>query len=298
MFFPQQWSAEVRIPAYWSRATAEETDQDGKQKAFSCWRWSDASPQDAYDSALAAAKTILRSFLSGTDLARYAYGQRALREDVKQRFTNDSGELIAAITQNSYGSLVLSTARVMFIDLDFEPITPGESLRHFFRKWLDKAARSPDVRREQDARAKLDQFLADNPQWSVRVYRTRAGLRVLATHALFDPAADSTQALLESLAADPMYVRLCKAQESFRARLTPKPWRCGHASNMIAWPRETDDQQRQFDKWMATYLARQAKYATCRFLGSTGDGPMLAEIETIVEIHDRTTRCHEPLALA
>jgi hypothetical protein len=288
----------VRIPAYWSRATAEELDQAGKKTSISCWRWSDQSPDDAQASALDAAKAILRNFLSGGERNRYAYCDRALREEVIQRITDSQGELIAAVTQNAYGSLVLSTARVMFIDLDFPAIQPGEQLRYFFTKWFNRAARSPDSRREAEARSRLEGFLGNNPQWGARVYRTCAGLRVIATHALFEPTADSTQSLFASLGTDPMYVRLCKAQDSFRARLTPKPWRCGHVSNTIRWPRETDDQQRQFEAWKSAYVERQSNYATCRFLEKLGDGPIHPEVESIVDVHDRVTRCHEPLELA
>ncbi|HEY2894874.1 MAG TPA: hypothetical protein VGJ16_11690, partial [Pirellulales bacterium] len=238
----------MRVPAYWSKATAEEIDPDGKKRSFSCWRSSDKSPADAHQSALAAATTLLRSFLGGAKLNRYDYGERALREEIKQRFTNEAGELIAIISQNSYGSLVLSTARVMFIDVDFPPHRPAEAVSYFFRRLFDRSAPSPEAQREQDARAKLDEFLANQPQWSFRVYRTFAGLRLLATNSLFDPAADSTEALLQSMGSDPMYIRLCKARESFRARLTPKPWRCGHTSNTITWPRETDEQSRRFEK--------------------------------------------------
>ena len=180
---------------------------------------------------------VLRSFLSGTTLNHYAYGTRAIREEVKQRFVDSAGALTAVITQNSYGSLVLSTARVMFVDIDFAPVIPGEALGYFFKRLFNKVVPKPEARREHDARQRLDDFLADNRQWRLRMYRTCAGLRLLATHALFDPAADETQSLLESLGSDPMYIRLCKAQESFRARLTPKPWRCGHVSNTTAWPR-------------------------------------------------------------
>jgi len=288
----------VRIPEYWSRATTEELDRDGKTASLSCWRWSDKSPEDAHASALDAAKKILRNFLNGEQNNRYAYSDRVLREEVIQRITNPQGELIAAVTQNACGSLVLSTARVMFIDLDFPSVRPGENLRYSLTKWFNKAAQSPDSQRESDARTKLDRFLNDNPLWGARVYRTCAGLRVLATHSLFEPAADSTQTLFESLGTDPLYVRLCKAQASFRARLTPKPWRCGHTSNTIAWPRETDDQQKRFEAWKSTYVELQSEYATCRFLGAIGDGNIHPEVATIIDVHDRTTRCHEPLELA
>ncbi len=288
----------MKFPAYWAKATAEDVDGEGTKKSFSCWRWSDASMEEAHSSALAAAGRILRSFNDGHERNRYGYGEVALREEVLQRFTNSNGELIAAITQNNYGSLVLSTARVMFIDLDFPSITAGQHIRNRIQRLFNKNVRTLDEQQESETREKLDRFLNDNPQWGARVYRTCAGLRVIATHALFEPAADSTRALFESLGADPMYVRLCKAQDSFRARLTPKPWRCGHASNTVGWPREDADQQERFEKWNSVYIARQSSFATCRFLGAIGNGSVHPDVKTIVEVHDRTTRCDESLDLA
>ena len=64
------------------------------------------------------------------------------------------------------------------------------------------------------------------PGWGVRVYKTCAGYRGLVTHATFDPTADATLDLMRQFRCDPQYVTLCKRQESFRARLTPKGWRC------------------------------------------------------------------------
>jgi hypothetical protein len=121
---------------------------------------------------------------------------------------------------------------------------------------------------------------------------------VLGTHALFDPTDDATLALLRSVGSDPLYNRLCKQQNSFRARLTPKPWRCGHTALSVRWPRETDKQQRRFERWQAAYDARQTQYATCRFLGVLGSGVVHPQIQPIIELHDRTTRSHEPLPLA
>ncbi len=45
----------MNIPAYWSRATAEDVDRNGRKATFSCWRSSERSPEDARGSALAAA---------------------------------------------------------------------------------------------------------------------------------------------------------------------------------------------------------------------------------------------------
>jgi hypothetical protein len=144
----------------------------------------------------------------------------------------------------------------------------------------------------------LERFLLDHPHWGMRVYRTFAGLRGLVTHDLFEPAAESTLAMLQSVGADPMYVRLCKVQECFRARLTPKPWRCGHYVNRAGWPRDGADQQQRFDQWLSAYTARQAGYATCRYLEMVGNSAIHPEIGTIIEVHDKITRCQEPLDLA
>ena len=288
----------MKIPAYWSKATAEDTDRDGKKVFFSCWQSSDHSQEEAYQSALAAARRVLRSFLSGNRLGRYAYGETPLREETVEKFTNSQGELVAAVTRNAYGSLVLNTDQIMFIDLDFPPVSFGESIRYFFARMFNKTALSPDAQRESEVRQRLEQFLDDDYQWSLRLYRTCAGMRALVTHDLFDPVSEGTLAVLRSVGSDPLYVRLCKAQKCFRARLTPKPWRCGHTANPIRWPTENRDQQVRFKQWQSEYTARQSQYATCRFLGTLGNDCVHPEVARIIEVHDHATRCEEPLGLA
>lgn len=288
----------MKFSAHWARATAEATDGSGKTVKFSCWRSSDASRQQAHESALAAARRALTKLISGEPLARYGYGSGPMREEVKQQFDGPDGRLAAVITQNAYGSLVLNTARVMFVDVDFPQTSPGDELQHFFRKWFDKRSRPPAELVEEQARAAVAEFVVANRPWSARLYRTHSGLRVLATHAPFDPASESTRVVFQSLSADPLYVRLCQAQECFRARLTPKPWRCGHTANRIAWPREDPDDERRFDAWNQRYLARQAGFSTCRFVDAVGDGQVHPEVQGIIDVHDRLTRTGEELPLA
>ena len=64
----------MKIPRYWSRATAEDINRDGRKISFSCWRSSDASQDEAHESALAAAQRALAYLLRGDRLNRYAYG--------------------------------------------------------------------------------------------------------------------------------------------------------------------------------------------------------------------------------
>ena len=296
--FPDHGSESMKIPGFWSKATVQETDREGREIASSCWRSSDKSPEDAHESALVAARRILSAVLRKDRLNRYEYGQVPLREEVLERFTNSRGELLAALTRNRYGAIILNTARAMFIDLDFPPVSPGNDFRYWLAKIFRKSTRSPDAAREENTRRTLERYVTEHPSWSVRVYRTLAGLRALVTHELFDPTSGPTLDVLQTLGADPLYVRLCQAQECFRARLTPKPWRCGHTSNVVPWPREGVGPQQQFDEWEAGYSSRQANFATCRFLGTLGGNRVHPDVERIIELHDDATRCNEKLSLA
>jgi hypothetical protein len=288
----------MKIPLYWSKATAEGPGPQGRPASISCWRSSDASHEDAQQSALAAAARALQRFAARQRIGRYPYGVGPLREEVLQRFENSQGELYAAVTRNGYGALVLNAAKALFFDIDFPPASPWEGLKSAFARLFGKASPLPGVRQEEEAKDRLEAYLRAHRGWGIRLYRTRAGLRGLVTHDLFDPVSDATLGMLKAIGADPLYVRLCKAQECFRARLTPKPWRCGHFVNRTAWPREGGEQQAIFDLWLAQYMAKQNRYATCRYLGTLGVETVHPEIETIVEVHDKITRCREPLDLA
>jgi hypothetical protein len=287
----------MKLPLHWANASADATDAQGSPVSFSCWRASDTSPDDAHESALAAAKRVVQKLLRGDRLDRYGYGDGALREEVLGRFAGPEGELFAAVTRNASGVMVLNTARVMFMDLDFPRVSAGEGLRHVFARLFGRAGPSPETRREQETRDRLERFLGERPDWNVRLYRTLAGLRGLVTHDLFAPTAASTLDALQAVGCDPLYVRLCKAQDCFRARLSPKPWRCGHTNNSVPWPRD-ETQQAQFDAWLSGYTQKQAAHATCAFLGELGSRRVHPEVERIIQLHDETTRSTESLPLA
>jgi hypothetical protein len=176
--------------------------------------------------------------------------------------------------------------------------TAGEATKSFFARLFGRSGSSPEGQREENARAGVEGFMAQRPQWSLRLYRTFAGLRGIFTHDVFDPKSDLSLDVLREMGSDPLYIRLCKAQECFRARLTPKPWRCGHRANAVRFPIE-DAYAERFEQWKVKYEARQRDYATCRFLGQLGNGCVHPEVARIVELHDFVTKCNESsLALA
>lgn len=288
----------MKIPKFWSKGTAEGASATGQRLVFSCWRPSDVSEEDARESALAAAKRVLEAALRGRKLDRYAYGRSPLREAVLNTMEDEQGNRIAVVTRNSYGALVLNAERVLFVDIDFPPVAVGEAAKHFFARLFGRAKPSPEAQREAETRARVEQFMAQRSHWGFRLYRTLAGLRGIVTHDVFDPKSAAALDILQQLHSDPLYIRLCKAQECFRARLTPKPWRCRHCANTTPYPIEDAAATAGFERWEAEYAARQREYATCRFLGTLGNGAVHPEVERVVELHDFVTKCNEPLALA
>jgi hypothetical protein len=287
----------MNIPRYWSKGEAAAADRKGREMRFSCWRGSMSSLEEARQLAAEAARQIVDRVLRGEMPQHYAYCDAPLREEILQEINDLPGGDKVVVTRNASGAVVLNTSRVMFVDVDFPAPTVGDRLRELFRVLF----RRPGPTHEEKAKAvvldRVQSCLQDR-QASFRVYATRAGMRLLATHDLFDPADAKTLALLESLGADPMYVRLCRAQQCFRARLTPKPWRCGCQDNKTRFPREGAGQEERFKRWLADYEAAAGRFATCRYLRTVGGEAVHPATEEVIALHDKLTRAHESLQLA
>jgi hypothetical protein len=146
--------------------------------------------------------------------------------------------------------------------------------------------------------AKAEDWAQKNPGWGWRIYRTRAGVRLLATHDLMEPDSPATDAVFEALGADPLYWRLCKAQKCFRARLTPKPWRCGIRQQPPRWPWPNAKAEKWFQNWHAQYQSYAASWATCEFVSLAGVAEVHPEIVPVLQIHDTNTRADSKEKLA
>jgi hypothetical protein len=132
----------------------------------------------------------------------------------------------------------------------------------------------------------------------VIVYRTASGLRVFVTglgeHV---PPADADRILAE-LGADPIYRELCRTHGTFRARLTPKPWRLPRMKAPTdRWPFATDEAEGRFRRWLAGYESAARDYAVCRRLATHGAAPSAWEAH-IIRHHDDRTRVSANLPLA
>ncbi|MGQ0602530.1 MAG: hypothetical protein ACT4QE_12650 [Anaerolineales bacterium] len=269
----------MHFPKHWAKATHSRTTANGKTFTFSCWGWSDDSAEAAQREAYARAERVVNRFLGGQRLDRYAYSDRPLREEQLEVFDDEAGRTLAAITRNSYGALVLNTARVMFIDIDLPEAKPMGVMQKLF----GGKSETP----EAEAVQRLQQWAARRPDNGLRVYRTAAGLRGLVTSYPFHPADGEAQDILQSLDCDPLYVTLCRAQGSFRARLTPKPWRCGLPNPPGSFPRETPEAEQRHQQWVLHYQSTSAQYAVCRFIAHFGDARVHPEVAPILVLHDK-----------
>jgi hypothetical protein len=109
------------------------------------------------------------------------------------------------------------------------------------------------------------------------VYETAGGLRVILAHREMDPCSEETGRTLDFVGSDPLYLRLCRNQKSFRARITPKPWRCGHHAPTERWPFLETKSAKSFEAWESEYLRKIQDYSFVRLVERVGDGKIHAE---------------------
>jgi hypothetical protein len=278
----------MNFPQFWAQ---------GSSRDFPVWRWSYQSMEEAQSLADEAAQQLTARFRAGKLPPKHGgyYPNRPFREQVLREIKNGPGDTTAVITRNSYGCLVLNTARVMFVDIDLpEPKQP----RGFFEGLFRKPDITPPVNHQNEALARVENWTRNNSEWGWRIYRTHSGLRLLATQGLVDANSDAANNVFEALGADPLYRKLCNTQKCFRARLTPKPWRCGLHTKPERWPWLDTKREMRFQKWEERYLSRAANWATCQFLRQIGNPAIHPEVQIVLKLHDPSTRAESQLQLA
>lgn len=219
-------------------------------------------------------------------LDRYPYPERTVVEPVVQRLAapDNAARELARLTRNAYGATVLNAYNVMFVDVDTTDDTSNT---------IDEV-----IVEKQRAVEALGRVCAARGDLHFRVYATKAGLRYLCTSRLFDPTAAETQELMELLLSDKRYRVLCRVQKCFRARLTPKPWRC----EVSAAPSSG-----LFGALKSLLGARNAgssgtggtEFVACRFLEEVGRSSVRhADAQAIIRLHDSLSGAfaNKPLA--
>lgn len=298
------------LPRFWARRT-EHVDipghPTGRDVDLVVWGSSDLSQADAErDAGARLAALVARGGPSHAPAGWYYPARRRPEELLSE--VRDGEELLAVVTRNRYGAEVLNTDAVLITDIDLPDWRPGRRragsgarsglLGRLLGRERSTGEPAPATRSDDPeavALRRIDQTARAHPGIGWSIYRTRAGLRVIITGT--DAAPDSAEAreLMESLASDPLYVTLCRVHETYRARLTPKPWRVGlpATSRGPAWSVMDPPPAR----WLARYREAARGTAVCRLIGRTGAPPSARE-QRVIDVHDRASRIAEDLPLA
>ena len=232
--------------------------------------------------ALVAAKekrNRIKAIISGNPLDDTDYEVDIVEEIIT---TIDEDNIV---TRNRYGALVLNSAHLMFVDID------NSQFRHsyFFKTGILTLLKNSFIKISLDE--KIENHIAKiasktkHQNHSFRIYKTPAGYRVIVIGEKFVAKSKEAQKILSSFGSDWLYKLLCKKQNCFRARLTPKPHRIKIKRHRVIFPFRTVDEEKIHQNWVSNYENKSGMYAACKFIREIGK-KNYSELE-IVKYHDR-----------
>ena len=281
----------MKVAKYWARESATAEDNTGYKYHLISWSGSNQGLAEAKKKAIEKLNRWKVRLREGQLSGDYPYEDKdEIKEELIQEQYDNEGKLIAAITRNRYGALVLNSAKVLFADVDLptqvdKGLNPFSKLLSLFRR--GKKATDDEQNPREEYRQRFAAFHQQNPALAFRVYETAAGFRLVILNKLFDPLSDTTQMILKELHSDELYIRLCRSQECFRARLTPKPWRCDLENPPNTYPREDADEERRYLSWLQDYERKGKDYGVCRLVDELGNAKVAESVQAVLQMHDK-----------
>ncbi len=327
------------VPQFWAESRQQD-EVKGRKITVRRFGWSDTDQAEAQANAHVRAKEALQRLISGEKLPfrdpKIPYNG-AVGVPIREEILSRHGETI--ITRNSYGAQCLNTPDLFFADIDFqtEPslcltlaifglivlcavatawvysniltwairvpyLFPAFLLIAFLTaKFLNRFVQKVSGGAERVARNRIARFLAGHSGWNLRLYRTPAGMRVMATHQIFHPSEPDVAECFRALGTDPIYAKMCLNQQCFRARVSAKPWRIGISAHLRprpgVWP-VAPERMHLRTAWVAEYEKAAKSFAACTYLESIGSGFIHPKIKPVQELHDQlcSATSHLPIA--
>lgn len=214
-----------------------------------------------------------------------------IREEIVQEISPRN-----IITRNRYGAEVLNSEDLLFVDVDFSTAMPPQP--GLFKRLFGGARKlTTDERHSEVIVRTLDLALSQFSRSAcVRVYRTSAGLRVLAGNLEPDWRSQEFEQLMRTFNADWLYTAMCRRQRCSRARLTPKPYRIGQPALRHEFP-YPDESRQVYEQWRESYNEKSRNYAVCQLINSCGAKPE-EPWKSLIDFHDEATRAGSELPLA
>jgi hypothetical protein len=323
------------VPEFWAESQ-KPLSLNGRSVTIRRWGWSDTGQSEAERMAEARLQDAIIQIETGSDLQRREPKVPYNGADgvpIREEIVSRHGETV--ITRNSYGAKCLNTPNALFIDIDYPEVSgcgflfwnvafyllAGLAVGFFLMIWwlaviiwilgLSLAVMTTRLKRhlsgssrdgfEERCKKRIEAFLQRNPDWHLRLYATPNGLRLLAMHRPFSPEEPAVAECFSALGADPIYVRMCRHQKCFRARVSAKPWRAGIATHLKprpgVWPVADIHRQRRA-AWLEQYDRASSSYAACRFLESLGSRTEDPEIRSVQQLHDELCQANSKLPIA
>ncbi|MEM8494371.1 MAG: hypothetical protein AAF916_03545 [Planctomycetota bacterium] len=277
----------MKLYRHWARARVDDQGRVDPRGSFLALGWSEISEEEAAELALQRAIKFSDAFGGRKPWKREEYYvDRPPREPLEGEVEFE-GRVVAGVTRNVYGARVLNAAHAIFVDMDTTPVKP-RAYNATIERWIESDL---VVRR-------ASRVVERHPGMGMRLYQTAAGYRGLITTEVMSPTSSESISLLKEFRTDKLYARLCLSQETYRARLTPKPWRCGLGRPYMAYPWANDQLECKFQDWRGAYEEVIQEFATCSYVGVLGEEAVMPEIKPILELHDRETRATTRLTLA
>ncbi|WP_196140027.1 hypothetical protein [Aliikangiella sp. G2MR2-5] len=323
------------VPEYWAEAKCRDII-DGSQLTIQRFGWSDVSQAEANSNAHERAQEAMTRARNGEKVRKIDHkvsynGAEGL--PIREEIISRHGDVV--ITRNVYGALCLNSPDVLFADIDslIKEYEPGWKLfvllsvislstaylyfnklslaipillvAHFFLvPLLVNLFMNLKIRVFGGERAIIEKAIADyiskHPRANLHLYKTPNGYRILAMHQLFSPGEEDATELLNALYSDPLYIRMCKNQKCFRARISPKPWRIGIkrlGPRPGVWPIKASHLPAR-SAWIKSYEKKNKEFSSCRFIGKFGSDNVESKALGIKELHDHFCQSTQDLPLA
>lgn len=322
------------VPEYWSEAKST-IKIGGSQRTLMRFGWSDDSESDAHENAKQRVEEAISRLRAGEKVRprdhKVPYnGAEGL--PIREEIVDRHGD--AVITRNSYGALCLNTPDVVFADIDVSQpgvaapaivfflavaaigvwlsvltgtwwmlgfaVILGAFLAEFVGKRVTALIRRVRPDPTDAARSRIEEFADSHRDWQLRLYSTPMGYRVLVMHDTFDPNEEAAFEFMKSLDTDPLYMRMCRNQKCFRARVSPKPWRIEMPHirpRPGVWPIR-QERMAERREWIRHYEQKAERFASCRYEATLGNGRTDRKCEAVRSVHDRYCKAEQPLPTA
>lgn len=247
----------------------QELEIDGIKQSSRFWGGSNVSEADALEKA--KHKSIKAQKIIDGEVEREEHYVVDIMEEIVDKIDDDN-----IITRNRYGALVLNSSKMLFIDIDTHR-------KSFFDELFRTKLSQKELMQKRIERKVRRSRYAD---LGFRLYETFKGYRLLVTNKDFDPQSVESKRMMKDFNADYLYEALCRRQNCYRARLTPKPYRIKQKKIRVNYPKRSLEEQENLNSWIRDYDDKSSKYSTCRLVKEFGN----VEMNQIIAFHDKWTK--------